>query len=154
MSDIKTYKFLSNKPVKIKFAYDTGKKQEGDYGPYFSYKVEIDKQEFYINATVALADMIEKEGPLRDKTLTICKATEIGSNGKETTKWQVSNDNTAGQGTAALKGATPEQPEVDLKLIMAGCINTVAKAYNDNKITHDPSSIICSLFIEEMKRRR
>jgi len=153
MNDIKTYKFLSNKPVKMKFAYDTGKKQEGDYGPYVSYKVEIDGLEFYINATMALADRIEQEGPLRDKTLTICKATEIGSSGKETTKWQVSNGKPAGQEAAAPKPASTEQP-ADLKIIMAGCINAVAKTYLENKITHDPSSIICTLFIEEMKSRR
>lgn len=155
------YKFLSNKGVDVEFEYDQGREKIWDDGnKTYSYGVKIRGVEYYLSASEALEERIRKFAPLKGKVLNITKATEIGTNGREKSKWLVEDGSFFREaGVEADKVLETHKADIpitkrDMKLLMAGCIKTVAEAFKANGLENHAQvgQVINTLFMEEAKR--
>lgn len=142
------YKFVENKPEKFKFRFDTGRKS--DIYDSYSYGVEIDGSQEYLNASPALHEMIKKYEPLKDKELIIEKQASV-EEGKKITRWGVTSPDGKEPVQEKLPETKIEKKEVDWHKEMEKCIDTVAKKWKEHELSGEISAVVDTLFMKVSK---
>jgi len=166
MTKKKVFKFVANRSVKVKFNYDKGVPEEGNYGPQIRYGVVIDGEDQVLYASEALAEVIGGVLKRAGQELLITKNEELHE-GKKKTHWSAIDlkdgeekpkpaETSASIGKPQTSKEEPPVSKFDPKLVMKGCIKVVTEAFKDNNLDTKHENFPCvinTLFMEEARRR-